>query len=99
VVPVQRGLLEPVNIAPRIQLLLVLLLLLFIGGQFILRVEYNCPAGWEGRMGSDVTRLEEQTAKDGRDGEVLAVGQMHNVDWCHDDVGGVARLWFKSDDG
>lgn len=38
-----------------------------------------------------VIALEEQPTKDGRNGEILAIGQVYNVCGGHDDSGGVAR--------
>jgi hypothetical protein len=41
-----------------------------------------------------IDRLEIQTAEDRRDGQVMAVGQMHNGWWCHGWVVCVSGSWM-----
>jgi hypothetical protein len=98
VVSIQGGLLEAVYATWWEQLLLILLLLLlFVRGQFILGVEHNSPARRKWRMRVDIARLEEEASKDRRDGKVLAVGQVNNINGRHDDVGGVAKVSCKKE--
>ena len=78
-------------------LLILLLLLLLVRGQFILGVEHNSPARRKWRMRVDIARLEEEASKDRRDGKVLAVGQVNNINGRHDDVGGVAKVSCKKE--
>ena len=93
VISIQGRLLEAMYMSRWEQLLLVLLLLLlFVCSELIFGIEHNCPARRERRMCVDIARFEEETAKHGRDGKVLAVGQMDDIDRRHDDVGGVAQL-------
>jgi hypothetical protein len=48
-------------------------------------------------MRVDIARLEEEASKDRRDGKVLAVGQVNNINGRHDDVGGVAKVSCKKE--
>jgi hypothetical protein len=79
------------------QLLVILLLLLLVCRELIFGIEYDGPSGRERRMRVDIARFEKEAAKDGRDAEILAVGQMDDIDRRHDDVGGVARLSYRKD--
>jgi hypothetical protein len=101
VVSIQGRFLEAVYTSRRelllLILLLLLLLLLFVCSQFIFGIEYNGPARRERRVRVDIARLEEEASKDGRDGKVLAVGQVDDIDRRHDDVGGVAGVSCKKD--
>ena len=97
-VAIERRALEPVYTARGEQVVLAVvglqLLLLLVGSDLIFGIEHHCPAGRERRVRLDVAGLEEETAEDRRYCEILAVGQVDDVDRRHDDVGGVEE-WSR----
>lgn len=92
VVAIERGPSKSVHVAWRELLFLfsILVLLWLLVVPVVLGIEDNCPASGKGRVCMcQITRLEEEAAEYRGDGQILAIGQVHNVCRGHDDDGGV----------